>query len=510
MREVESIGPSSVQPRGAEPADHGGRLLVRGGVIAGFGYVLRILARLAAFLFAAYLFGAALFGAFVIAIAIIDAAVVASGLSTKWILFKWLDANRLEGERRPGHVVLDAALLVLATSGLIASAILLAAVAAPSIAPNTRLALLSLLATLPLQALTDLSLTATRWTETMRYELIAKSVIQPFVSIALAIAFYFAGWRTLGLPLAFVIGTAAGLVYALVGLERRFGGLGLRSYRPSGADLAAKARAVLPTTAADLTDALYTRIDIYVVGFLLGETMAGVYGLARQASLPVRQAKQSFDAILIPLVSRTVAQVGPEGSGECIASASRFVLLVQLAALILLAAVALPLMELAGPEFNAGLGALLLLGLAETVQGAFALGELLLVFAHPRTAAALTLASLAAGGIGAVLLAPMFGLTGIAAAVVASYAVRALLRRLALGRKYSVRVPFRLWAPPLAAALVGLLAVLAAYCWTGLPAGAATAAIAVVAGLAGYSLVLAVWLRRSRARLLPEGFAAAA
>ena len=489
--------------------DPGGRLVLHGGLVSGLGYALRIGARLLAFLFAAWLFGATLFGAFVIAIAILDAAVIAAGLSTKWVLFKWLDENRAAGDRPDSHVLLDAALLVLGASLLLSVLIAAGAIALPDFEPQTRMALLALLATLPLQALTDLALTATRWTEVMRYELVAKSVIQPLLSIVLALVAYSVGWRELGLPLAFVAGTAAGLAYALVGVERRFGGLRLAAYRPNPATLLSRLRSAAHTTGADLTDALYNRVDIYVVGFLLGAHAAGVYGLARQMSLPVRQAKQSFDSMLIPLVSRTVARFGPGPAAGCIATASRFVLLVQLPVVILLAALGFPLLRLAGDDFIAGFGALLLLALAETVQGAFALGELLLVYNRPRTAMALTLVSLALGAAGAVLLAPWYGLSGIAAAVLASYAVRGLLRRFVLGRAFAMRVPFRLWAAPVAAGTAGLAAAFLAsraVSGAGEPTAAAAAALA---GLAAYALAVAAWLTLSGATLLPEGFAAA-
>jgi O-antigen/teichoic acid export membrane protein len=489
-----------------------GRLILKGGASSGLGFAIRFGARFLFLFVAGRLYGAALFGAFSIANAIVEAAIIAGGLSTKWMLFKWLNESREEGRRPALHVVYDAALLVVGASMLIALAIAAAVILAPEpvLGENTESAALVMAAMIPLQALIELLLAATRWTETMRYEVVAKSVMQPYGSIVVALAAYWTGWREQGLYLSYVAGTLASLLYSLAGARRCFGGFQLHGYRPRRRELAAKLRQVAPTTGTELTDALYTRLDIYVVGLLLGEHAAGLYGMARQISMPIRQVRQAFDGMLVPVIARTLAEAGPAASGGPIGAAARLILLIQLPFLIFLVGAGMPLLGLVGPAFPAAYGALLCLAAAEAIQGAFGLSELVLIFLHPRWAVALTGAFAAFGLAAALLLQRPFGLTGIALAVLLGYAGRAAVRRRLIGWRFSIRIPVTFWAGPVLAGAAGGLTTWFIAWPGGRRPDPALGMGAAVAGLAAVGLVLYLWMRLAKPRLVPEGFRSAA
>jgi O-antigen/teichoic acid export membrane protein len=488
-----------------------GRLILKGGASSGLGFAIRFGARFLFLFVAGRLYGAALFGAFSIANALVEAAIIAGGLSTKWMLFKWLNQGRDEGRRPPLHIVYDAALLVLGASTLVALAITAAVLLAPepALGENTESAALVMAAMIPLQALIELLLGATRWTETMRYEVVAKNVMQPYGSIIVALAAYWIGWREEGLYLSYVAGTLASLFYSVAGARRCFGGLQLHGYRPQRRELAAKLREVAPTTGTELTDALYTRLDIYVVGLLLGEQAAGLYGMAKQISMPIRQVRQAFDGMLVPVIARTLAEAGATASGGPIGAAARLILLIQLPFLILLAGAGLPLLGLIGPAFPEAFGALLCLAAAEAIQGTFGLSELVLIFLHPRWAVALTGAFAAFGLAAALLLQRPFGLTGIALAVLLGYAGRAAVRRRLIGRRFSIRIPVTFWAGPVLAGTAGGLAAWFIAWSGGRRPDVAFGAAAAVTGLAAFGLILYGWIRLAKPRLVPEGFRSA-
>jgi len=473
--------------------------VLRGGGASALGYVLRFAARLLVLLVAGRLFGATLFGAFTIAIAMVEAASIAGGLSTKWMLFKWLDADVKLG-RPPAHALLDALLLVFGTSCVIAGAIVAAVTLAPigSIGESTRLAILFLAPAIVLQALLEVFLAATRWTEVMRYDVIAKSLIQPLVSIAAIGVLYALGWRAVGLAWGYIFATATALVYAAVATSRRFGGLALRQYRLRPRPLWRRLKGAMPTTGSDLIDALYMRVDIYVVGILLGAHAAGVYGLARQVSMPVRQIRQAFDGMLVPLVSHTLAHGSIAQAGRALARSSRLVLVLQLPVVLLLWAFGRPLLGLVGDGFAAGYAAMLCLAAAEMVQGAFGLGELLLVYARPRLMALLSAGFVALGAVAAMLLEPLLGLTGIGLSVLVSYGTRALCRRAMLRGLFGLKVETALWSGPVVAIGVGI-AVMAAL-WP------VSSLASVAFGLGTYTGSLAMWLSRAGDRLVPDGF----
>lgn len=480
-----------------------GRLVLRGGGASALGYVLRFGARLLVLLIAGRLFGATLFGAFTIAIAVVEAASIAGGLSTKWMLFKWLDADAKRG-RPPAHALLDALLLVGGASGCIAGLIASGVVAAPAgaIGEETRLAILYLAPAVVLQALLEVLLAATRWTEVMRYDVIAKSVIQPLVSVAAIGVLYWLGWRAVGLAWGYIIGTGTALGYAAFATRSRFGGLALRAWRLRPRLLWRRFRGALPTTGSDLIDALYTRVDIYVVGILLGAHAAGIYGLARQVSLPIRQVRLAFDGMLVPLVSHTLAHGTIDQTGGALARSSRLVLVLQVPIVLLLWAFGRPLLGLVGDGFMAGYAAMLCLAAAEMVQGAFGLGELLLVYARPRLMMRLSAAFVALGAAAAVLLEPLLGLTGIGFSVLVSYGTRALCRRLMLRTLFGLRLESALWSGPAAAVAAGIA--VAAALWP------VSSLASVAVGLGAYIGALAIWLRRAGDRLVPDGFIAKA
>ena len=490
--------PASTQAETAA-SNHSGAVVLRGGGASALGYVIRFAARLLVLLVAGRLFGATLFGAFTIAIAVVEAASVAGGLSTKWMLFKWLDEDERRG-RAPAHGLIDAVLLVATASGLVTLLIVggIAVAPAGSIGENTRLAILYLAPAIVLQAVLEMFLAATRWTEVMRYDVVAKSIIQPLASVAALVVLYALGSRTVGLAWAYIVGTAAALVYAAIATRSRFGGLSLRDYRLRPRLLARRLRAAVPTTSSDLIDALYTRVDIYVVGILLGEHVAGVYGLARQVSMPIRQVRQAFDGMLVPLVSHTLTHGSIEQAGRALAHSSRLVLVLQLPVVLLLWAFGSSLLSLIGDGFAAGYAAMLCLAVAEMVQGAFGLGELLLVYSRPRLMAGLSAVFVALGAAAAVLLQPLLGLTGIGLSVLVSYGTRALCRRIMLRRLYGLRLDTALWAGPAAAVCAGVAVTAALWSLSGLAA--------VGFGLGAYTGALVTWLGRAGDRLVPDGF----
>jgi O-antigen/teichoic acid export membrane protein len=482
-----------------------GRLIVRGAVASALGFAVRFGARFLLLLVAGRLYGGAIFGAYSLALATVEAAVVMAGLSTRWILFKWLD--RETDTRPPLHTILDSALLVGFAGSAIAAALAAAMLLAPEPVLGSRTGpAIVMAAAIPLQALIELLLAATRWTRAMRFELVAKNLIQPYIGIIVAIAAYAAGWRSEGLFLAYLGGSLASLAYTLWALGRCFEMREARRYRPRLGFLGGKLREALPTTGVDVIDALYTRLDLYLVGLLLGQHAAGVYAMARQLSLPVRQIRQAFDAMLVPAVARTVSEAGAAEAAKPVAAAARLILVVQLAALLFLTALGRPLLSLVGAGFEQGFVPLLLLAAGELLQGAFGASELVLIYLRPRRAALLTAGFAAFSGVTALLLVRSFGLSGVAFAALLGYAARAAARRASLGREYSSRISPLYWSGPAAAAATGFVVLLLILRWYPGSVGLGDGLFAAGAGLGVYVLLLLAWVRISRPALMPNGF----
>lgn len=478
------------------------RLVVRGGGAAAFGYLIRLGARLLFLLLAARLFGAALFGAYSLAIAAIELAVAIGGLGMKRYLFRLLEEQ--EQSRAPAHIVADAAIAVALVSALLAGGLAVLALSLPSqlLAPNTAFALAVAAPMVVGQALLDLLCAASRWLKTMRVEVAARSLVEPYAAIAALAAAALLGFDQAGLAISYWAGTLAALLYATLAVRRRFEAAPKR-YRPSWNRLKATiGEAALPA-ASDLINALFTRLDIYLVGGLLGEAPAGIYNMARQIRTPIRQVRQSFDGMLTPVLARTLAMRGPQQSGLASASATRLMLAIQLPMLIVMVAIGQPLLDWLGPEFGAAYWPLVILAGAETILAAFGVGDLILLYRRPGLGMSVMALGIAVT-IGATLLliGPM-GLDGAALAVLFAVTSSALLRRLLLSWAFGVTVPIGHGAGPMLAALpaAALAAIIMLFApiadpWRDL--------LAAVAGLAVYWVALRLWLRTTGQRMTLE------
>lgn len=475
-----------------------GRLIARGATLSAGGLLVRLGARLLFLVVAGQLYGAALFGAYSLAVATIELAVALGGLGMKRLIFQHLD----EREGRPeAHVLADASLLVATVSLLLAGAVVAGVAVAPAswISANTAQALVLLAPLIAGQSLIDLLLAATRWRHVIRYEVAGRSLVEPWTAIAGAAAAWYLGFDQTGLLIGYAVGTVAALAFASIGASRTFGFGQLRGWRPGRGRALAMLRGAAANTAADGLSGLLLRLDLYLVGMLMGEHPAGVYGMARQLAQPIRQVRQSFDGLLTPLVARTINAGGPGTAVRAVASAARLILSIQLPMVIGMIAVGYPLLRWLGPEFGAGWFAAIFLACAETVQGAFGVGELLFVYRRPRLGlgimAGTILFALAAGFV----LTLTWGITGAGAAVLLTYSLRAWARRAALSRSLGIGVPIRHGLGPALAGLAG-----AAVAWATIPGGWAAS---WAAGLAVYALLLALWLRASGERLRLDHFA---
>ena len=473
------------------------RLILRGAQATAFGFVIRFGARLLFLLVAARLFGVALFGAYSLGVAAVELAVTLGGLGSKRILFKRLEEEA--GMRPAMHVVLDSALLVAPLSLALGAGFALVGAAAPAglISPNFAAALVILAPMIAGQALLDLFLAATRWTQKIRYEALSRSILEPYGGLVAALAAYALGFRQSGLLVSYWAGTLAALAFALYGARVSLGPVRLSAYRFAPRGLRQLLRQSAVATANDMLNGLFFRVDLYLVGLFLGEHSAGIYGMARQIRTPIRQVRQSFDGLLNPIIARTLTLRGATETAAGTASVARLVLALQLPILLGLALAGEPLLAWFGPEFVAGYGALLLLAAAETIQGAFGVSDLILLYRRPMAQLSITSANILFNVLVGVALIRPLGVTGAGLSVLAGVAAGALIRRAALRTHFGFGVPLHYSAGPLGAAL---LAAAAAY---GLSVSLPPLpepwlyGLRLVLGIGLYGLLLRLWLALS-------------
>jgi O-antigen/teichoic acid export membrane protein len=145
-----------------------------------------------------------------------------------------------------------------------------------------------------------------------------------------------------------------------------------------------------------------------------------------------------------------------------------------------------------GPQFAAGYWAMLILGAAEGIQGAYGVSDLIFLYRRPHLILWITAAGTVTNFIAAWPLIRLYDVTGAALAALLGIAVAALIRRGLLRSTFSIAVPLHHSAAPLLAAAASLVVAIAMLT---LPFTDPMHVAALIAGLVTYWAVLKVALR---------------
>lgn len=466
--------PDTSQPDAPQPESlHRGnsqKVIARGAGSNALSFIIRFAARASFLYVGARLYGAVNYGVFTMASAIVELAVPVASLGLRRMIFPWLEeethgADTTASGRPATHILLDA-LLIAACAGIAVSLVLIAitqVLPGAMVSDQLRLAFAILAPAVLGQVTGDIALAATRWTHKMRYEVIARGLVEPYVLTGVALAAWYLGLRETGMLIGYWAGSLALAGFSLWSARHCLGSLRLRRWRPDPVALLARARTLLPASGSDFLTSLAQRIDLYLVGFLLGDAAVGVYGVLRQLRTPILQVRQAFDGILTPLTARTLKADGDVATGEATAAATRVILTLQLGVVLLMAAAGDALLDLFGQHYATGYPALIALVLAETINGAFGVSELILYYRRPALALQVNLILILIAGAAIPLLAPVYGILGASLAMLLAAVVAALMRRYWLAGMGVRRDPLHALTPAVAAAVAVLIGTYAAW-----------------------------------------------
>jgi O-antigen/teichoic acid export membrane protein len=244
--------------------------------------------------------------------------------------------------------------------------------------------------------------------------------------IGLAVLLFGADWGAETALLLQFGATAAALAATAVLLRRALpregtpvaAGHDARGWRRSGLVLAANSGLWM----------LGQRVDLILVGALMGAAAAGVYGVAFAAASLAGLAVSALLGPLTPIVASLHASGQHGRLARTVTAATRAALgltLISAAALVLVSSAGLGLL---GHAFTRGSGPLALLCLAAVVNAAFLANNLALVMTgHERAATAATAVGTAVAAAASAVLIPVWGLDGAAAAAVIAALVRNVL-----------------------------------------------------------------------------------
>ncbi|MCU6455116.1 lipopolysaccharide biosynthesis protein [Sphingomonas sp. A2-49] len=433
--------------------------LAKGGRTNIAGFVLRLAARIPFLFIAGRLYGPDLVGRFALAVVVVELAALVATLGLKRGLAQALSSS----DQPHASVVWDALALAFVLS-IAASALL---IAFPQVMyANTRVTGLDRFLPCIIVAIawSDVSLAALAYRHDVKAAVTARAVVEPWTISIAAWIFSFVTVKD-GLVLSYVASMVAALVASMVPFLRSYGMP--HGWSPRIGPLFALARANAPLAGADALEWGSRNVDRFILGVMFEPKVVGIYYMAQQvASLP-QKLKTSFDPILGPVITRSLAIDDRAAIANQVRQVAFWIMAAQAGLALMGSIPAEAVMGVVGPQFVAGSAALGFLLTAEVLASTGAVCESALVYTARHRNLMISIAMLGVQiGLSFALIAAMrsagwpttWQAAGPAVALMASVGMTSVIKAHLLGRILAAPVsPWRwplLWAI-LAATLVG-------------------------------------------------------
>lgn len=361
--------------------------LAKGGRTNMLGFVLRLAARIPFLFIAGRLYGPDALGRFAYAILVIEFAAQLATLGLKRGL-----AQQLSSADRPHVCVVWDGLLVAGAASALASAFL---IAIPQLMfPNSELNGLDRLLPLVIFALawSDVALAALAYRHDVAATVRARAVIEPWTISIAAGALWFYSSRD-GLILAYVLSLIAALIASVVPLIRSYGLP--RGWSPQPVALFAIARRNAPLAAADAIEWGTRNVDRAIIGLFFPPAIVGIYWVAQQIATLPQKLKTSFDPILGPVITQSLADGDKAAVAAQVRQVGFWIIAAQAGIALALTIPGEAVMGLAGPQFVSGTGALAFLMIAEVVAATAVVSESALVYVARHRNLMISLATIA-------------------------------------------------------------------------------------------------------------------
>ena len=359
----------------APPADDI-NALAKGGRTNIMGFVIRLAGRVPFLFIAGRWYGPEVVGRFALAVLVIEIAALLSTLGLKRGL-----AQALSTTSRPhNHVVADALSIALIAS-LCATVVL--ALFPEIMFPNSPVTGREWLLPLIVFALAwaDIAFSALAYRHNIGASVTARAIVEPWTISGAAFVLAWFSSRD-GLIISYVLAELAMLVAAMAPLLKMYGMP--QGWRPEPARLWRMARANAPLAGADALEWGTRNVDRFILGLLFPPTFVGIYYMAQQFATLAQKLKTTFDPILGPVVTRSLAAGDKGAVAKQVRQVAFWVTAVQAAIAISVGITSDGIMGLLGPQFVAGSAALCILLAAEVLAapGAIAEGGLVYVARH--------------------------------------------------------------------------------------------------------------------------------
>ncbi|MBL4836631.1 MAG: polysaccharide biosynthesis protein [Kordiimonadaceae bacterium] len=429
------------------------RDILRGALAALGGFGGRMIARLVLILTAGQLFGAEAFGVLgqIAAITEITAAVATLGLRRS--LLDFLSAHHSDEDaivRTIKEALISALMLAVLLSVLLG-------IAWPFLFTDLPMPLI-LYFSIPAIVFSEVAGTAIRFKRIIRWEVIARYIMEPWFFLIAALLFYYSGVVATGIIIAYSISHLAAAVGIAKGLSDTIGIKKILTTETKWRSLHKLPLKSLPVGVTDLGVMMFRRIDILVLSVAVSHEVAGLYYMAQQLVTVPHKIHQLFEPMMAPVIAKLHHEAETGAIALKMEGLCRWVFTLQIAVTVPFMVFAAQLLGLFGDQFSAGAWVFIILLIAELFDGSFALIETPLVFAKPKIPLKLILMALAIEIPAIAGLSHIWGMVGAAAGFLLAMASLTTARLLMLNKHLDIKIISRAFIKPAALAIfVGII-----------------------------------------------------
>lgn len=346
--------------------------LAKGGRTNMLGFMMRLAARLPFLFIAGRAYGPDIVGRYAIAVLVIEFAALVATLGLKRGLAQALATT----ERPHNHVVFDALVVAMVASALAAGALIVFPQAMFPNSPVTgmeRFVALAVFAT----AASDVVLAALAYRHNVKASVTARAVIEPWTISIAAFGFSYVSTRD-GLLYAYALAMLAALVASMIPFLKEYGLP--QGWRPRPAKIWQLARRNAPLAGADTIEWATRNVDRFILGLMFTPGVVGIYYMAQQVASVPQKLKTSFDPILGPVITKSLADGDMPAIARQVRQVGFWIIGAQAALAVMFSIPASGVMGLIGPQFPVGAGALCILLIAEVLASTGAVCETALVY----------------------------------------------------------------------------------------------------------------------------------
>lgn len=289
--------------------------------------------------------------------------------------------------------------------------------------------------------ISSILLFATRALRIMKYQVIVKNGVEPLSIFILAVPFYFLDMGITGLAVAFVFSTAVGALVSVYFFSKEFS-----LKRVAGVLFAREGRKNLFRFAApigiyDTLNLLMQRIDLFILTRFASSSTVGVYSMVQNAAFVFKKVRQSFDPILIPVISASHQLKDKKNLLLQYQNVTRWILILNIAFLGLTFFSARTIMSIFGKDFTVGYLALIVLTAAIMVNTILGVSELFILIDRPIINLMNTIGTIVVAVILNLSLVPYYGMLGASLSVLIAYILMNIVRLIEVQTMYEVH-PF--------------------------------------------------------------------